>query len=173
MPHAQQPAQIDDAALKKAPAGDNWLTYGLDQSETRFSPLADINAANVKELGLSWAYDVGPGGGGQEATPIVANGVIYGITNWSIVFAVDARTGKEKWRWDPWVNQAATRPGDLLRRRQPRPGDLQGDDLRADHRRTPAGARRRNRQGGVGSARRATRRTTTRSPWRRASPRAR
>jgi glucose dehydrogenase len=35
----------------------------------------------------------------------VANGVIYGITNWSIVFAVDARTGKEKWRWDPWVNQ--------------------------------------------------------------------
>ena len=34
---------------------------------------------------------------------------IYGITNWSIVFAVDARTGKEKWRWDPWVNQEATR----------------------------------------------------------------
>ena len=110
MPRAQQPAQIDDAVLKKAPAGDNWLTYGLDQSETRFSPLTDINAANVKQLGLSWAYDVGQGGGGQEATPIVANGVIYGITNWSIVFAVDARTGKEKWRWDPWVNQAATRP---------------------------------------------------------------
>jgi quinohemoprotein ethanol dehydrogenase len=109
MPHAQQPAQVDDAALKKAPAGENWLTYGLDQSETRFSPLADINATNVKELGLSWAYDVGRGGGGQEATPIVANGVIYGITNWSIVFAVDARTGKEKWRWDPWVNQDATR----------------------------------------------------------------
>src|SRR5688572_26892539 len=109
IPRAQQPAQIDDAVLKKAPAGDNWLTYGLDQSETRFSPLADINTTNVKQLGLSWAYDVGPGGGGQEATPIVANGVIYGITNWSIVFAVDARTGKEKWRWDPWVNQEATR----------------------------------------------------------------
>lgn len=107
---AQQPAQIDDNALRKAGTGDNWLTYGLDQGETRFSPLTDINTSNVKELGLSWAFDVGPGGGGQEATPLVSNGVIYGITNWSIVFAVDARTGKEKWRWDPWVNQAATRP---------------------------------------------------------------
>jgi len=107
---AQQPAQIDDSALRKAGAGDNWLTYGLDQAETRFSPLTDINTSNVKELGLSWSAEVGPGGGGQEATPLVSNGVIYGITNWSIVFAVDARTGREKWRWDPWVNQAATRP---------------------------------------------------------------
>ena len=107
---AQQPAQIDDSALRKAGAGDNWLTYGLDQAETRFSPLTDINTSNVKELGLSWSAEVGAGGGGQEATPLVSNGVIYGITNWSVVFAVDARTGKEKWRWDPWVNQAATRP---------------------------------------------------------------
>ena len=38
------------------------------------------------------------------------NGTIYGITNWSVVFAVDARTGKEKWRWDPEVNQTAVRP---------------------------------------------------------------
>ena len=91
---AGQSARIDDAALRKAgQTGDDWLTYGLNQSETRFSPLTDINASNVKELGLSWAYDVGRGGGGQEATPLVANGVIYGITNWSIVFAVDARTG--------------------------------------------------------------------------------
>jgi PQQ-dependent dehydrogenase (methanol/ethanol family) len=86
-----------------------WTTYGLTQSETRYSPLTDINAGNVARLGAIWAYDVGSGGGGQEATPIVSNGVIYGITNWSIVFAVDARTGKEKWRWDPEVNQAAVR----------------------------------------------------------------
>jgi quinohemoprotein ethanol dehydrogenase len=38
------------------------------------------------------------------------NGKLYGITNWSIVFAVDARTGKEVWRWDPEVNQIAVRP---------------------------------------------------------------
>jgi PQQ-dependent dehydrogenase (methanol/ethanol family) len=107
---AQQPAAIDDAALRKAASSEQWLTYGLDQAETRFSPLNDINAGNVKELGLSWAFDVGPGGGGQEATPLVSNGVIYGITNWSIVFAVDARTGKEKWRWDPWVERERVRP---------------------------------------------------------------
>ena len=107
----QQPARIDDAALTRAGrTGDDWLTYGISQAETRFSPLTDINTTNVKNLNLAWSYDVGSGGGGQEATPIVANGIIYGITNWSIVFAVDARTGKEKWRWDPQVNQSAVRP---------------------------------------------------------------
>ncbi len=53
---------------------------------------------------------LGAGGGNQEATPLVRNGVLYGITNWSVVFAVDARTGKERWRWDPEVNQAAVFP---------------------------------------------------------------
>src|SRR5580765_1576220 len=87
-----------------------WTTYGLTQSEARFSPLKDINAANVSRLGAVWAYEVGSGGGGQEATPLVVNGTIYGITNWSIVFAVDARTGKEKWHWDPEVNRQAVQP---------------------------------------------------------------
>ncbi len=64
----------------------------------------------MKRLGLAWSYDLGAGGGGQEATPLVSNGTIYGITNWSVVFAVDARTGKERWRWDPEVNQDAVRP---------------------------------------------------------------
>ena len=49
------------------------------------------------------------GGGNQEETPLVWNGIIYGITNWSVVFALDARTGKERWRWDPQVNQPAVR----------------------------------------------------------------
>jgi len=100
--------RVDDAALKSAP-GDDWLTYGLTQSEARFSPLKDINTTNVSRLGAAWSYEVGSGGGGQEATPLVWNGTIYGITNWSIVFAVDARTGKERWRWDPEVNQTTVR----------------------------------------------------------------
>ena len=108
---AQQGPGVDDAALRRAgQTGDEWLTYGLNQAETRYSPLADINTSNVQRLGIAWSYDVGSGGGGQEATPLVANGTIYGITNWSIVFAVDARTGREKWRWDPQVNQTAVRP---------------------------------------------------------------
>ncbi len=106
-----QGRKVDDAALKNAAKiGDEWLTYGVTPQETRYSPLNQINTSNVSRLGLAWSYDVGPGGGNQEATPLVWNGTLYGITNWSIVFALDARTGKEKWRWDPEVNQNATRP---------------------------------------------------------------
>ena len=103
--------RVNEAVLKTAgKTGDEWLTYGLTPGETRYSPLNQINATNVGRLGLAWSYDVGPGGGNQEATPLVFDGTIYSITNWSIVFAVDARTGKERWRWDPEVNQAAVFP---------------------------------------------------------------
>jgi quinohemoprotein ethanol dehydrogenase len=106
-----QASVVDDAALKNAgKSGREWLTYGLTPGETRYSPLNQINASNVSKLGLAWSYDVGRGGGGQEATPLVSNGTLYSITNWSVVFALDARTGKEKWRWDPEVNQDKTRP---------------------------------------------------------------
>ena len=90
--------------------GDDWPTYGLNAAETRFSPLADINTSNVARLAPAWSLDIGAGVGGQEATPLVVDGVIYAITNWSVVFAVDARTGTEVWRWDPQVNQTAVRP---------------------------------------------------------------
>jgi quinohemoprotein ethanol dehydrogenase len=107
---AQPRHRIDDAALKNAgKSGGEWLTYGLDQGESRYSPLNRINTTNVSQLHQAWSYDLGVGGGNQEGTPLVWNGTIYGITNWSVVFAVDARTGKEKWRWDPQVNQAAVR----------------------------------------------------------------
>ena len=99
------------ATAQRAPSpSDEWPTYGLNAAETRFSPLSDINTTNVARLAPAWIFEVGAGGGGQEATPLVADGVIYGITNWSIVFAVDARTGKEQWRWDPQVNREAVRP---------------------------------------------------------------
>jgi quinohemoprotein ethanol dehydrogenase len=106
-----QSRPVDDATLRTAgKTGEDWLTYGLTPGETRFSPLKQIDASNVKRLGLAWSYDAGQGGGGQEATPLVWNGTIFGITNWSVVFAVDAVTGKERWRWDPEVNKAAVRP---------------------------------------------------------------
>ncbi len=108
---AQRPARVDDVALRNAAQskGEDWLSYGFTPQETRYSPLDQINAANVSRLGLASSYEVGPGGGGQEATPLVHNGVIYSTTQWSVVFAVDLRTGKEKWRWDPEVNQTAVR----------------------------------------------------------------
>ena len=108
---AQTPRPVDDARLRNtAKQSSEWLTYGFTPAETRYSPAQQINASNVARLGLAWSYDVGRGGGGQEATPLFSNGTLYGITNWSIVFAVDARTGKEKWRWDPEVNQEKVRP---------------------------------------------------------------
>jgi quinohemoprotein ethanol dehydrogenase len=107
---AQQGRRVDDSVLRNiGKTGEEWLSYGVTPQETRYSPLAQITPANVKRLGLAWSYDVGLGGGNQEATPLEWNGTVYGITNWSIVFAVDARTGKEKWRWDPEVNQNAVR----------------------------------------------------------------
>src|SRR5687768_3876716 len=84
-----QSPRVDDAALRRAgQTGDDWLTYGLNQSETRFSPLKEIDTTNVSRLGLAWSFDLKSGGGGQEATPLVANGVIYAVTNWSVVITV-------------------------------------------------------------------------------------
>src|SRR5436309_12523380 len=92
---ARQTRRVDDSALKNAGKGTEWLTYGHSYSEQRYSTLKQIDTTNVSRLGLAWSFEVGQGGGPQEATPLFANGVLYGITNWSITFAVDARTGKE------------------------------------------------------------------------------
>jgi quinohemoprotein ethanol dehydrogenase len=104
---------VDDNALKNAGKAGNtedWLTYGLNHQEQRYSLLKQIDATNVGRLGLAWTYEIGPGGGNQEATPLVANGVFYSVTQWSVAFAVDARTGKELWRYDPMVDRAAIQP---------------------------------------------------------------
>lgn len=108
---SEQGPRVDDTRLARAgDTGEEWVTHGLTPGETRYSPLQKINAATVSRLGLAWAYDLRSEGGGQQATPLVWNGTIYGVTNWSIVFAVDARSGKERWRYDPEVNKAANRP---------------------------------------------------------------
>jgi len=99
--------RVDDNALRNASSTpDSWLTYGLDYAETRYSTLKQIDSTNVSRLGLAWVAEIGAGGGGQEATPLVVNGVIYAITNWSIVYAIDARTGKERWKFDPQVDRS-------------------------------------------------------------------
>jgi quinohemoprotein ethanol dehydrogenase len=112
---AQQPRPVDANVLKMAgtasdPLAGSWLTYGRTQGETRYSPLNQINASNVDKLGLSWSYVLGAGGGQQEGTPLMWNNTLYGETTWSVVFAVDARTGKQLWRWDPEVNQTTVPP---------------------------------------------------------------
>jgi quinohemoprotein ethanol dehydrogenase len=92
------------------PLPGSWLSYGRNQSETRYSTLKQIDPSNVTRLGLAWSYVLGAGGGNQEGTPLVWNNTLYGITTWSVVFAIDARTGKELWRWDPTIDQPTVRP---------------------------------------------------------------
>ncbi|HXQ26603.1 MAG TPA: PQQ-dependent dehydrogenase, methanol/ethanol family [Candidatus Acidoferrales bacterium] len=109
---AQQPQTVNDSALKSAAKhGEEWLTNGHDYADTRYSPLKQIDATNVKRLGLAWSYDTGSFPGTLESTPIISNGTLYVTATWSTVFAVDARTGKEKWRWDPQIGHQNFPPG--------------------------------------------------------------
>ena len=80
----------------------NWLAHGRDYSEQRFSPLKKINKDNISQLELEWSLDMDTTRG-LEATPIVDNGVMFVTNAWSIVHAIDARTGKELWFYDPDV----------------------------------------------------------------------
>lgn len=94
---------VTDERLRAAATnGDNWLTHGRDLSETRFSPLSDINRETVKQLGLAWRYDF-PDTRGLEGTPLVADGVMYATGNWSVVHALNAVTGELLWTYDPNV----------------------------------------------------------------------
>ncbi len=113
---AAKPVSVDSKVLRNTGnVGEDalpgsWLSYGRTQGETRYSTLKQINDSNAQRLGLAWSYVVGAGGSNQEGTPLMWNGTLYGITTWSVVYALDAKTGKELWRWDPEVNQTAVRP---------------------------------------------------------------
>ena len=76
--------------------------HGLDQNETRHSPLVAINKSNVSELGLAWSTPL-KSTRGLEATPIVKNGIMYVTSTWSRVFALNAKTGDIIWNYDPMV----------------------------------------------------------------------
>ena len=106
---AQPSRPVDDQALKQAARSGEWISYNVNWAEQRYSPLDQINAGNVSRLGLAWYADIPAAPGRpqthQEATPLEHNGVIYSIAPWSVVYAVDARTGKEMWRSDPEVDQ--------------------------------------------------------------------
>ena len=79
-----------------------WLSHGRTYGEQRFSPLAEIDASNVAELGLAWYGDLNIGRA-QEATPLFIDGVLYVTTAWSNVHAYDARTGEALWVFDAKV----------------------------------------------------------------------
>jgi quinohemoprotein ethanol dehydrogenase len=96
-------ATVDSARLTHANAEPGqWMIEGRTYDQQRFSPLTQINTGTVSKLGLAWYADF-DSNRGQEATPLVIDGVIYLSTAWSKVKAYDARTGRLLWAYDPKV----------------------------------------------------------------------
>lgn len=102
---AQQAKKVDTNALRNAAKNsEEWITHGHDYAETHYSPLKQIDTTNVKRLGLAWTWETqAPNGSNVEAPMLVSNGVMYGSLGWNVLFAIDARTGQFKWRWDPEI----------------------------------------------------------------------
>ncbi len=97
---------IDDDYLANADdVPENWITYGGNYSEDRYSSLRQINKENVDQLGLAWTLNLGTKRG-IEATPLVVDGIMFLTGTWSKVYAVNARNGELIWTYDPKVPRA-------------------------------------------------------------------
>src|SRR5437879_1934514 len=90
--HSQNPTKLST----------DWGVYGGSPQNTHYSPLTQIDRGNVKRLAVAWTFDTEEEGG-LQTSPIVVDGVLYGITPTQKVFAVDAATGKSLWKFDSGV----------------------------------------------------------------------
>ena len=98
-------SEINDKKLVNIGTIENeWLTYGGNYQEDRFSSLNQINKATLDDLGLTWSINLGTTRG-LEATPLVVDGIMYLTGPWSIVYAVDVRKGEVIWVFDPEVSK--------------------------------------------------------------------
>src|SRR6266436_6939234 len=80
----------------------DWPVFGGSLENQHYSALAQINRSNVKQLEVAWSYDTGEKGG-LQTSPLVVNGVLYGISPTQKIFAVDAATGKLLWNFDSGI----------------------------------------------------------------------
>lgn len=104
-------AGVDAQRLNQAEQEtQNWLSHGRTYDEQRFSPLEQINKQTVEDLGLSWSFDSGSLRE-MQATPLVVDGVMYVTGAWSVVFALDAKTGEQLWKHDPKVDKNTLHKG--------------------------------------------------------------
>jgi quinohemoprotein ethanol dehydrogenase len=81
---------------------DQWAAHGGGHSEQRHSPLTQINATNVQQLGVAWYADLIERGA-YQGTPLMVDGKLIVTTPWSKVYAFDAKSGKQLWKYDPRV----------------------------------------------------------------------
>ena len=169
----QQPRRIDDAALRNAgKTGDEWLSYGLTPGETRYSPLKQIDATNASRLGLSWLYEIGPGGGNQEGTLLEVQR--HPLRHHQLEHRVRRRRAHRQGEValgsgsEPYRRAAQS----LLRHRESRHRDVRRQYHRSRDRRAADRAEHGNREAGLGIARFLHPGQLHASPWRRVSPRA-
>ena len=98
----------------KPPKDQDWPTYGGNPAGNRYSPLTQINTANVQQLKLAWTYDTGENNNPEERAmnlqcqPIVVHGILYGTTPQLKLFALDAATGELRWKFDPFADPDKT-----------------------------------------------------------------
>ncbi len=98
--HAVLAQEIDSQRLINADKEtQNWLQYSRTYNAWRYSPLDQISRSNVRRLVPVWAFQTGDIQGGLQATPLVADGVMYVSTSWNRVYALDAATGRELWHY--------------------------------------------------------------------------
>jgi quinoprotein glucose dehydrogenase len=87
-----------------APSAD-WPAYLGDRANSHYSPLKQINTTNITQLQVAWTYQSGgarPDGRSQiQCNPLIIDGVLYGTSPLSVLFALDAATGQELWRFNP------------------------------------------------------------------------
>ena len=95
--------RLGDAEIADESRTQDWLSYGRTHSETRFSPITDINVDTIDQLGVDWYVDL-PNDVGLVSTPLVVDGILYFTGTMNIVRAVDAISGDLLWEYDPDVS---------------------------------------------------------------------
>ncbi|OYT95652.1 MAG: PQQ-dependent dehydrogenase, methanol/ethanol family, partial [Pseudomonas sp. PGPPP3] len=94
-------AVTDQEILDDVKTTDQIVTNGMGLQGQRYSPLTTLNTDNIKDLRPVWTLSFGgEKQRGQQAQPLIKDGVMYVTASYSRVFAVDARTGKELWQYD-------------------------------------------------------------------------
>ncbi len=102
---AGDPGTLDSAArLADGGSGQDWAGPGGTFGEQHFSPLVQIDSANIGKLGLAWKVDLPPTN--TTTAPLAVNGKLYFVSGLGLVHAVDARTGRKLWDYDAKVHEA-------------------------------------------------------------------
>src|SRR5690606_3097046 len=104
---AEGPARAPRAIAELAQDDGQWVMPAKDYASTRFSGLTEITADNVAGLELAWSFSTGVLRG-REAAPLVIDNTLYVTTpHPNYLYALDAVTGEQKWRYDPGTDRAA------------------------------------------------------------------